>query len=183
MPAWLIESDELIFSRKKCENCSTKTIVFLFCITNQMMKTAKAMEVGVYMLHLNNFRCSSSSCIWHHCSGILRLCLTWVQLGLFLSFLCSCVLIQPLKSQLFLKYSTEPSNIILTSSCSNIVDVSSYDELKAAITLGKWARGPWSARYYFVTLLLVVDKEALRMSIIILGDLHARLISGCNCWL
>lgn len=28
---------------------------------------------------------------------------------------------------------------------SNIVDVSSYDELKAAITLGKWARGPWSA--------------------------------------
>ncbi|KAJ9139854.1 hypothetical protein P3X46_030551 [Hevea brasiliensis] len=28
---------------------------------------------------------------------------------------------------------------------SNIVDVSSYDELKAAISLGKWARGPWSA--------------------------------------
>ncbi|KAJ6370744.1 hypothetical protein OIU77_001285 [Salix suchowensis] len=28
---------------------------------------------------------------------------------------------------------------------SNIVDVSSYDELKAAITIGKWARGPWSA--------------------------------------
>ncbi|KAF9664181.1 hypothetical protein SADUNF_Sadunf17G0129500 [Salix dunnii] len=31
---------------------------------------------------------------------------------------------------------------------SNIVDVSSYDELKAAITLGKWARGPWSARIH-----------------------------------
>ncbi|XP_065869403.1 proline--tRNA ligase, chloroplastic/mitochondrial [Euphorbia lathyris] len=28
---------------------------------------------------------------------------------------------------------------------SNIVDVSSYDELKTAISLGKWARGPWSA--------------------------------------
>jgi hypothetical protein len=31
-------------------------------------------------------------------------------------------------------------------SCSNIVDVSSYEELKAAIAEGKWARGPWSAR-------------------------------------
>ena len=30
--------------------------------------------------------------------------------------------------------------------CSNIVDVSSYEELKAAISQGKWARGPWSAR-------------------------------------
>ncbi|CAN6458629.1 unnamed protein product [Victoria cruziana] len=28
---------------------------------------------------------------------------------------------------------------------SNIVDVSSYNELKAAIADGKWARGPWSA--------------------------------------
>ncbi|KAL6526968.1 Proline--tRNA ligase, chloroplastic/mitochondrial [Orobanche gracilis] len=28
---------------------------------------------------------------------------------------------------------------------SNIVDVSSYNELKAAIAQGKWARGPWSA--------------------------------------
>uniref|UniRef100_A0A7C8Z0Q7 proline--tRNA ligase n=1 Tax=Opuntia streptacantha TaxID=393608 RepID=A0A7C8Z0Q7_OPUST len=28
---------------------------------------------------------------------------------------------------------------------SNIVDVSSYDELKAAISAGKWAKGPWSA--------------------------------------
>ncbi|WCJ36697.1 Proline--tRNA ligase [Euphorbia peplus] len=28
---------------------------------------------------------------------------------------------------------------------SNIVDVSSYDELKTAISHGKWARGPWSA--------------------------------------
>ncbi|XP_010444963.1 PREDICTED: proline--tRNA ligase, chloroplastic/mitochondrial [Camelina sativa] len=28
---------------------------------------------------------------------------------------------------------------------SNIVDVNSYDELKDAISLGKWARGPWSA--------------------------------------
>ncbi|GAV76295.1 tRNA-synt_2b domain-containing protein/HGTP_anticodon domain-containing protein/ProRS-C_1 domain-containing protein [Cephalotus follicularis] len=28
---------------------------------------------------------------------------------------------------------------------SNIVDVLSYDELKSAISLGKWARGPWSA--------------------------------------
>jgi hypothetical protein len=31
-------------------------------------------------------------------------------------------------------------------SCSNIVDVSSYGELKEAISEGKWARGPWSAR-------------------------------------
>lgn len=30
--------------------------------------------------------------------------------------------------------------------CSNIVDVSSYGELKEAISEGKWARGPWSAR-------------------------------------
>ncbi|CAA6658474.1 unnamed protein product [Spirodela intermedia] len=29
---------------------------------------------------------------------------------------------------------------------SNIVDVTSYEELKAAIAEGKWARGPWSAR-------------------------------------
>ncbi|WJX34886.1 Proline--tRNA ligase, chloroplastic/mitochondrial [Trifolium repens] len=28
---------------------------------------------------------------------------------------------------------------------SNIVDVSTYDDLKAAISQGKWARGPWSA--------------------------------------
>ncbi|XP_039026977.1 proline--tRNA ligase, chloroplastic/mitochondrial-like [Hibiscus syriacus] len=28
---------------------------------------------------------------------------------------------------------------------SNIVDVSSCDELKEAISFGKWARGPWSA--------------------------------------
>lgn len=28
---------------------------------------------------------------------------------------------------------------------SNIVDVSSYEELKEAISMGKWARGPWSA--------------------------------------
>ncbi|KAL4186902.1 hypothetical protein AMTRI_Chr09g36470 [Amborella trichopoda] len=28
---------------------------------------------------------------------------------------------------------------------SNIVDVNSYDQLKAAISQGKWARGPWSA--------------------------------------
>ncbi|PON97002.1 Proline-tRNA ligase, class IIa, archaeal-type [Trema orientale] len=28
---------------------------------------------------------------------------------------------------------------------SNIVDVTSYDELKVAISEGKWARGPWSA--------------------------------------
>ncbi|GLT33749.1 hypothetical protein SLA2020_083130 [Shorea laevis] len=28
---------------------------------------------------------------------------------------------------------------------SNIVDVSSYEELKTAISSGKWARGPWSA--------------------------------------
>ncbi|CAF2378947.1 unnamed protein product [Brassica napus] len=28
---------------------------------------------------------------------------------------------------------------------SNIVDVNSYEELKAAISSGKWARGPWSA--------------------------------------
>ncbi|CAL9029525.1 unnamed protein product [Prunus brigantina] len=36
---------------------------------------------------------------------------------------------------------------------SNIVDVSSYDELKVAISQGKWARGPWSAG----------DKEELRV--------------------
>lgn len=35
---------------------------------------------------------------------------------------------------------------VLTSLCSNIVDVGSYSELKEAISLGKWARGPWSAR-------------------------------------
>ncbi|RYQ99118.1 hypothetical protein Ahy_B07g086985 isoform A [Arachis hypogaea] len=29
--------------------------------------------------------------------------------------------------------------------CSNIVDVNSYDDLKVAISQGKWARGPWSA--------------------------------------
>eukprot|EP00268_Persea_americana_P054719 TRINITY_DN6295_c1_g1_i1.p1 TRINITY_DN6295_c1_g1~~TRINITY_DN6295_c1_g1_i1.p1 ORF type:complete len:210 (-),score=50.81 TRINITY_DN6295_c1_g1_i1:553-1182(-) len=28
---------------------------------------------------------------------------------------------------------------------SNILDVTSYDELKTAISQGKWARGPWSA--------------------------------------
>ncbi|XP_074286674.1 proline--tRNA ligase, chloroplastic/mitochondrial [Silene latifolia] len=28
---------------------------------------------------------------------------------------------------------------------SNIIDVTSYDELKEAISVGKWARGPWSA--------------------------------------
>ncbi|KAK6117645.1 hypothetical protein DH2020_048607 [Rehmannia glutinosa] len=36
---------------------------------------------------------------------------------------------------------------------SNIVDVSSYDELKEAIAQGKWARGPWSAS----------DKEELKV--------------------
>ncbi|KAL1820095.1 hypothetical protein ACET3Z_014964 [Daucus carota] len=36
---------------------------------------------------------------------------------------------------------------------SNIVDVSSYDELKEAISQGKWARGPWSAS----------DEEELRV--------------------
>ncbi|XP_052186793.1 proline--tRNA ligase, chloroplastic/mitochondrial [Diospyros lotus] len=35
----------------------------------------------------------------------------------------------------------------------NIVDVNSYDELKAAISEGKWARGPWSAS----------DKDELRV--------------------
>ncbi|CAA7394740.1 unnamed protein product [Spirodela intermedia] len=36
---------------------------------------------------------------------------------------------------------------------SNIVDVTSYEELKAAIAEGKWARGPWSAS----------DEEELRV--------------------
>ena len=27
---------------------------------------------------------------------------------------------------------------------ANIVDVATYDELKAAVTDGKWARGPWA---------------------------------------
>ncbi|CAK9176892.1 unnamed protein product [Ilex paraguariensis] len=36
---------------------------------------------------------------------------------------------------------------------SNIVDVSSYDELKEVISKGKWARGPWSAS----------DKEELKV--------------------
>ena len=27
---------------------------------------------------------------------------------------------------------------------ANIVDVATYDELKAAIAAGKWARGPWA---------------------------------------
>ncbi|CAL5384672.1 unnamed protein product [Camellia sinensis] len=30
---------------------------------------------------------------------------------------------------------------------SNIVDVNSYNQLKDAISQGKWARGPWSARW------------------------------------
>ena len=30
---------------------------------------------------------------------------------------------------------------------SNIVDVGSYEELKSAISVGKWARGPWAGRY------------------------------------
>ncbi|XP_027357251.1 proline--tRNA ligase, chloroplastic/mitochondrial-like [Abrus precatorius] len=30
---------------------------------------------------------------------------------------------------------------------SNIVDVSTYDDLKVAISLGKWARGPWSTSH------------------------------------
>lgn len=29
------------------------------------------------------------------------------------------------------------------------MDVSSYDELKVAISQGKWARGPWSAGYVY----------------------------------
>ncbi|KAL3529220.1 hypothetical protein ACH5RR_008542 [Cinchona calisaya] len=33
---------------------------------------------------------------------------------------------------------------------SNIVDVSSYDELKEAIAQGKWARGPCCALVMFV---------------------------------
>jgi hypothetical protein len=40
--------------------------------------------------------------------------------------------------------------------CSNIVDVSSYDELKVAISQGKWARGPWSARYFFLLVLYLL---------------------------
>jgi hypothetical protein len=41
--------------------------------------------------------------------------------------------------------------------CSNIVDVSSYEELKEAIAEGKWARGPWSARYELLQGLLHED--------------------------
>lgn len=33
------------------------------------------------------------------------------------------------------------------------MDVSSYDELKEAISQGKWARGPWSARYFMINYL------------------------------
>jgi hypothetical protein len=122
---------------------------------------------------------------FYHCA-ILIVSLTWVQVN-WAFFLVLLWTDSNIESQLFLKsirflYSTKPSDIIPTFSCSNIVDVSSYDELKAAITLGKWARGPWSARYYFVILLLVVDKEAQCISII-LADLHACLILCCNCWL
>lgn len=39
---------------------------------------------------------------------------------------------------------------VISLCCSNIVDVSSYEELKEAIAEGKWARGPWSARYKLV---------------------------------
>lgn len=64
-----------------------------------------------------------------------------------------------MKSIRFL-YSSKTSNIILMFSCSNIVDVGSYDELKAAISLGKWARGPWSARQFILFFfMLVVDKQ------------------------
>lgn len=30
---------------------------------------------------------------------------------------------------------------------ANIVDVASYEELKAAIADGKWARGPWAGAH------------------------------------
>lgn len=30
---------------------------------------------------------------------------------------------------------------------ANIVDVASYEELKAAIAEGKWARGPWAGAH------------------------------------
>lgn len=43
--------------------------------------------------------------------------------------------------------------------CSNVVDVSSYNELKEAISQGKWARGPWSARYAYFQFLSFVDNE------------------------
>lgn len=122
---------------------------------------------------------------FYHCA-ILIVSLTWVQVNW--AFF-SCVVVywfQYWKPTVFevhqIPVLAKPSDIIPTFSCSNIVDVSSYDELKTAITLGKWARGPWSARYYFVMLLLVVDKEALCVSSI-LADLHACLILCCNCWL
>ncbi len=31
---------------------------------------------------------------------------------------------------------------------ANIVDVSSYEELKAAVGDGKWARGPWAGQCF-----------------------------------
>ncbi|KAJ4951559.1 hypothetical protein NE237_028391 [Protea cynaroides] len=49
---------------------------------------------------------------------------------------------------------------------SNIVDVSSYDELKEAISLGKWARGPWSAS----------DAEELRVK----EETGATIRRSCN---
>ncbi|GJR43103.1 proline--tRNA ligase, chloroplastic/mitochondrial [Tanacetum coccineum] len=45
---------------------------------------------------------------------------------------------------------------------SNIVDVTSYDELKEAISQGKWARGPWLGSFD-LPLLLYSDKDELKI--------------------
>lgn len=39
---------------------------------------------------------------------------------------------------------------------ANIVNVSSYEELKAAVAERKWARGPWAGLYLYTVLLLLL---------------------------
>ncbi|KAF3326294.1 proline--tRNA ligase-like protein [Carex littledalei] len=48
--------------------------------------------------------------------------------------------------------------------CSNIVDVSSYGELKEATAEGKWARGPWAARE-MIPIWMVEDIEAIPLQV------------------
>jgi hypothetical protein len=40
---------------------------------------------------------------------------------------------------------------------ANIVDVTSYDELKQAIEEGKWAKGPWAGAWILCLLLFFAD--------------------------
>ena len=56
--------------------------------------------------------------------------------------------------------------------CSNIVDVTSYDELKEAISQGKWARGPWVGRYVvmFYTKIHMTYDPDIRESLALFND-------------